>query len=124
MIITTAALADAIRDYLVDWTNMYADDDGDYRIRVDGTLDVRAMAMHLAGELDTCPCDCTEGEFIGRWTSGSFTGEGPLRSAYTCEAHSALVAAWCQLNTGLEPTFVATPAGKLDWSTVTVEATQ
>lgn len=108
MNLSKAALADLIREYLSAHTHMYfapGRDAGDYEI--EGTLNLNDMAEWLASGIDHCPCDCTTGEFVGRWTSGDFTGTAPLRSAWTCAAHSEQVRAWCLLGTGVTPEWKA-----------------
>lgn len=110
---TTSELAQAIRDYLEERSDLYVTETSGGGFRVEGTLRIAEMAADLMSLIDACPCDCDREVFTGRWTSGSFSGEGPLRSAYTCEEHSALVAAWCQLGTGLPPEYISAPAG--DW---------
>jgi hypothetical protein len=112
--IRTGEIRDLIYQYFEARTSIYfmPTHTGD-KFTVDGDIDINDLARWISAEVSPCPCDCTEGEFTGRWTSGEFSGEGPLVSAYTCAEHSPLVAAWCHLGTGLEPMFIPAPAG--DW---------
>lgn len=107
MEITARELEALMVEYFEDHTTVYfmsGFQEGDWKI--DGTVDLGAMARWMVPHLNPCPCDCEEPSvYVGRWTSGSFAGPGPLRSAYTCEAHSALVAAWCETGTGMKPVF-------------------
>lgn len=112
--ISTGDIRDLIYQYLEARTSIYfmSTHTGD-KFTVEGDIDIEDLARWISAEVSPCPCPCEEEEFTGRWTSGDFSGRGPLTSAYTCEEHSALVAAWCHLSTGLEPVWVPAPAG--DW---------
>lgn len=112
--ISTGDIRDLIYQYLEHRTSVYfmQSHHGDDKWKIDGDIDITDLAGWISAEVSPCPCDCDTEEFTGRWTSGDFS-TGPLTSAYTCEEHSALVAAWCHLGTGLEPVWVPAPAG--DW---------
>lgn len=79
------------------------------KFTLDGDIDLDDLARWISGSVSPCPCDCDADDFVGRWTSGSFAPgtDGPLMSAYTCEEHSQLVAAWCHLGTGLPPIWMS-----------------
>lgn len=115
MSLTNSELAALICEFFEARTSIYFLEEDDGRCHIDGRFSPQELADWLQSSLDPCPCN-HDGEHVaysGRWTSGRFDG-GPLRSAYTCQEHSPLVAAWCYLGTALPPVWVGDTYGTAD----------